>query len=402
MKAGGFDVIVGNPPWGAELSEAARGYLVERYPQVPTKTKDSYFYFIAQAVSKLRPAGLLGFIVPNTWLLINSAKEFRQWLLSFDLKEIIDYGDGVFKQATVESATFVLANQKDGPRECRAVRIRKGKTVVDHVIDKASWLGDEYCRIVVDCDKVTAELLAKLSARSEPFEERCVIKWGIKPYQVGHGTPRQTREMMEQRIYHAPKPKGKDWKPLLVGSDVNRYLIQFPGDQYIKYGKWLMYPSSEELMVHPKLLLRQTSDILRACYDERGYYCQNSVFIVHSDEINLKFLLALLNSKLFRFVYQLRNPQSGKVFAEIKPSVIKELPIRKVNLENGAEKTRHDKIIQLADSMLEAQMKLAGSKSDHDGEYYEKKCTALDRQIDELIYSLYELTDVEIRTVDGA
>jgi hypothetical protein len=88
-----------------------------------------------------------------------------------------------------------------------------------------------------------------------------------------------------------------------------------------------MYPSNEELMRGAKILMRQTSDTLRCCYDEKGYYCQNSVFIVHSHTVNLKYLLALLNSKLLNFVYKCGNPQTGKVFAEIKPSVIKSLPI---------------------------------------------------------------------------
>ncbi len=76
-----------------------------------TKAKDSYMYFVSRAIDVLRSAGHLGFILPNTWLLINNAKEYRQHLLSFDILEIVDYGDGVFKQATVESSTLLLANR---------------------------------------------------------------------------------------------------------------------------------------------------------------------------------------------------------------------------------------------------------------------------------------------------
>jgi len=218
MKRGGFDCVIGNPPWGASFGKEERSYLLNRYPLVPTKTKDSYLYFLFHAIDTVCDSGFLGFIVPNTWLLINSANELRRELLSLNIKEIVDHGDGVFKQATVESATLLLVKSKDVDGKCRAVRFRKGVKVVDHLVDKQIWLEDEYCRIIIEMDKNAQKLLKKLRSKSEPFEKRCTIIWGIKPYQVGHGTPPQTREMLEKRVYHSTTKNGKDWKPFLDGN----------------------------------------------------------------------------------------------------------------------------------------------------------------------------------------
>lgn len=402
MKVGGFDVVIGNPPWGAEFAEGQRAYLVNKYPTVPTKTKDSYFFFISKAFVLTRASGLLGFIIPNTWLLINNAKEFRRELLSLKILEITDHGDGVFAQATVESATLVLVNSKERGGKCRAVRIRKETTVVDHLVDKNAWLEDEYCRIIIDLDHNKQKLITRLQDAAEPFEKQCSITWGIKPYQVGYGEPPQTREMVEKRIYHATTQRGKDWKPLLVGTNVNRYEISFPGNQFIKYGKGLMYPSNERLMVNPKILMRQTSDILRACYDDKGYYCQNSVFIIHSESINLKFLLGLLNSRLLGFVYKLGNPQTGKVFAEIKPSVIKQLPICKVDLKKPTDNTLHDRLVALVEQMLELHKNLHAAKTQADRELLRRQIDATDAQIDALVYELYGLTEEGIGVVEAA
>jgi type I restriction-modification system DNA methylase subunit len=396
MKRGGFDAIVGNPPWGAELAEDAKSYLLNRYPTVPSKTKDTYLYFVYRALQMLTSNGRFGFIIPNTWLLINNAADVRRDLLNYSLDEIIDHGDGVFKQATVESCTLILTNSRHRRDTCRVVRYRKGKRVVDHVVSKDIWRADEFCRIIIDLNQQTFQLLQKLKRNTKRFDEESEIIWGIKPYQVGYGEPPQTREVLERRIFHAPKKLGEEWKPLLVGSDVDRYLCEFPGDQYIKYGKWLMYPSNESFMLQPKILLRQTSDSLRACYDDQRYYCQNSVFIIHSDTINLKYLLALLNARLLQFVYSFANPQSSKVFAEVKPSVIKQLPII------DADPIRHDRIIQLVDQMLEAKKQVASARTERDKTFYESKCATLDRQIDELVYELYELTLEEIALVESA
>lgn len=401
FKQGGFDVVIGNPPWGAEFTKQERDYLVSHFPTVPTKTKDSYLFFISHAIEVLRKSGFLGYIVPNTWLLINNAKEYRHKLLSLKIHEVVDHGDGVFKQAIVESCIILLENINDTDANCRTIRFRKGKRVFDHMVSKSIWLNDDYCRIIIDLDLKTQQLLKKIRNLSQDFQQNCFIIWGIKPYQVGYGIPPQTKEMLEKRVYHSKTCDGNQWKPLLVGKDVNRYEIYFPGDQFIKYGKWLMYPSNEDVILKPKILMRQTSDTLRACYDDKMFYCQNSVFIIYSYEINLKFLLGLINSKMMGFVYKLGNPQTGKIFAEIKPSVIKQLPIRTINFLKKSEKTEHDKIVSLVEQILELHKKINAAKTPDEKVRLGRQITATDGQIDGLVYELYGLTQEEIKIVEG-
>jgi hypothetical protein len=147
---------------------------------------------------------------------------------------------------------------------------------------------------------------------------------------VGHGIPVQTREMVDLRIYHSEAKADDQWKPLLVGTDIKRYTINYSSNSYIKYGKWLMYASDEEKIGDDKILLRRTSHDLKASLDSHKYYPQNSIFIITST-FKLKYLLALLNSKLFDFVYKTKCPQEGKIFAEVKPSIIKSLPVKEVD-----------------------------------------------------------------------
>lgn len=153
-------------------------------------------------------------------------------------------------------------------------------------------------------------------------------------------------------------------------------------------------------MLQPKILMRQTSDTLRACYDENGFYCQNSVFIVHSSAINLKFLLGVFNSRLLGFVYRLGNPQAGKVFAEIKPSVIKQLPICKVDLTDTRDKIKHDKLLSLVERMLDLHKRLAAAKIPDDKIRFQRQIDATDDEIDRLVYDLYGLSEEEIKIVE--
>ncbi|MBN1818735.1 MAG: N-6 DNA methylase [Sedimentisphaerales bacterium] len=402
MSRGGFDAVIGNPPWGALFTKDEKTYLVVHFPNVPTKTKDSYFYFISEALILLKQDSLLGFIIPNTWLLINHAESYRRFLLEHELIEIRDYGDGVFSKAIVESCTIVMAKTKSKLHTCRVFRLRKDSLLTNQVVDTEVWLEDPNCRINIDLTRERADVLTKLSHRAVLFEEKCIIKWGIKPYQTGYGNPPQTKEMISARVYHSDVKHDDSWKSLLVGSDVDRYQLTFQGNQFIKYGKNLMYPSDETLMKGSKLLVRQTSDIIRSVYDEEGYYCQNSVFIVYSSDFNLHYLLGILNSRLMRFVYSIRNPQIGKIFAEIKPSVIKQLPICTIDFENPNEKVHHNQMVELVESMLQLHKDIQTVRTPEEKRAIERQIAATDQQIDRLVYELYGLTDEEIRLVEEA
>ena len=152
-------------------------------------------------------------------------------------------------------------------------------------------------------------------------------------------------------------------------------------------------------MLQPKIFLRRTSDKLRAVIDRENYYCQNSVFIIHSESIKLEFLLGLFNSRLFIFLYQISNPQKGRIFAEIKPSVIKSLPIRNINFQIQKERTNHDHLVSMVNRMLALHGRSVNTPQEQ--EHLAREIESTDRQIDRLVYELYGLTEDEIRIVEG-
>ena len=106
-----------------------------------------------------------------------------------------------------------------------------------------------------------------------------------------------------------------------------------------------------------------------------------------------------MNSKLLNFVYRIHNPQTGKVFAEIKPSVVKKLPICRIQ-EEPSEKSRQNGVIQLADKMLELHKKFLISKTPQEKIALERQIMATDQQIDRLVYELYGLNEKEIEIIE--
>ena len=112
-------------------------------------------------------------------------------------------------------------------------------------------------------------------------------------------------------------------------------------------------------------------------------------------------MCGLLNSKLLdRYLKHISTNFRGGYFAANK-QYIERLPILVPDLTNKADSARHDRIVQLVDQMLEAKKQLAASSTERDKTFYESKCASLDRQIDNLVYELYDLTPEEIAIVEG-
>ncbi|HOG20157.1 MAG TPA: N-6 DNA methylase, partial [Salinivirgaceae bacterium] len=448
---GGFDVVIGNPPYGAELNELEKEKISSEFQLVKSKVSDSYLFFTLKMILLTKKNGYLGIIIPNTWMLINSTKEFRKSLLNYNIHEIIDYGDGIFNNVTVESITLILQNNFE-KNKISAIRKKENVEISNNQVNRSVWLKDEDCRILLDINEDIESIISKLKINSKSFDKVAEIIWGIKPYQIGHGQPKQNKEMLKQRIYHSKIKLNEEWKPLLVGSNINRYSKNVEQIEYIKYGKNLMYPSNENKILSDKLLMRQTSDILRVVFDDEKYYPQNSIFIITVSEVNihLKYFLSILNSKLIQFFYTINNPQKGKTFAEIKPSIIKKIPVK--NISSKEQQPFIDKADQMLSLNKELQeilqkfirilerrfeidkipnrlqewhtlsyneflnelrkrkVKLSLTQEAEWEDYFhteKEKATAIaeqiaatDRKIDQMVYKLYDLTDEEIEIVE--
>jgi hypothetical protein len=94
--------------------------------------------------------------------------------------------------------------------------------------------------------------------------------------------------------------------------------------------------------------------------------------------------------------------EKGRVFAQVKLSKIKQLPIPTINFDDPTDVARHDTMATLVERMLELHQKLAAATIPADKQLYQRQIEATDRAIDALVYELYELTDEEIKIVEGA
>ena len=189
----------------------------------------------------------------------------------------------------------------------------------------------------------------------------------------------------------------------MVGKDFDRYVISNATPKYLKYGIWLAEPRFSAPFEKTKIIIRQTSDIIRATIDENNYYNLNNVYNLEpkNNQYDLKYLLGILNSKLMVYVYQGIVQERKRLFAEIKKVNLDQIPIRKIDFQNPEEKEMYNRIISLVDQMLSAKKQLLVTKTESDKNYLNRKCEQLDKEIDQLVYQLYGLTEDEIKIVEG-
>ncbi|MBK8396285.1 MAG: hypothetical protein IPL26_13755 [Leptospiraceae bacterium] len=210
------------------------------------------------------------------------------------------------------------------------------------------------------------------------------IKNGVKPYEVGKGNPKQTKKILEEKPFTQNTKVDDTFLPLIGGSNFHRYLLKWNNDNFISYGSWLAAPRDKSIFESKeKTLVRQTSDTLIATIILEGFIMRNNTHILLSDNdgYSLKYILALLNSSLFDFIYWTINPERGEALAEVKAMHLDQLPIKQIS------KSDPQPFIDLVDKVLLAKQEGKESKD-------------LESEIDTLVYKLYGITEMERKIID--
>lgn len=448
MKKGGFDAIVGNPPYvRQELISHLKSYLQKHYDTYHG-VADLYVYFFEKYVKILRPDGEFSIIVANKWMRANYGEPLRRWLKKLDIVEIIDFGDlPVFQNATTYPCVIrVRNNQSDST--FNAVNVG---TLDFGENGLASYVDENLFAVNQDAldnggwtltNQANQNLLAKLRKVGVPLAEYVNgeiyygIKTGlneafvideatknkliaedarsaelIKPFLAGRDVKRYVKPTSDKYLIFTrrgvnikdfpaienylskfktqltPKPKnweGKEWKGRKVGNYA-WYEIQDTVDYFNKF---------ESIKIIIPTIIKKASFIL----DKNSWYSNDKTTIIANDSL---YLLGLLNSKAVDFVMHSISSTKQGGYYEYKPMYVSQLPIRSIDFNNPTEKATHDDLVGKVEQIMQAKIKLNGASNDGEREFYENKCSALENAIDEIVYRLYDLTPEEIELVNG-
>jgi len=402
FKQGGFNVVIGNPPY-IQLSmeentdNNLKDFLINKYKSSMGRL-NTFGFFTKLGLNLLRDDGYLGFIIPNTILTQEYYSDLRKMILdSSHIRDIVLLENLPFKGAVVENVIIVLNKTSRSHNK----EIKTTISLIDEQIriENKGEIHQELFRqsqgnnFIVELNEDSNKFKKKLNASSIPLGDLLNINQGIA-----------LKKDRSQYLYK--EKEGNNYNPVLDGRNINRYKLQWSGE-YLKYDVNAIHSSKDEsiFLKNEKLLFRRVGDRLIAAYDSKQFYALNTLVVMSikkESDYNIKYFLALYNSKLFNYYYKYFLKSKKKVFSEIQARQVSQLPIKIIDFLNKDKKMVHNQLVNFVDQILNLSNELSKlSKDSNKWNSIKDEIEKTDKKIDQEVYKLYDLTPEEIAIIEG-
>lgn len=375
FEKGGFDIVIGNPPYNEISDKEEKSFYQKHFKDVLSKHYDLYIFFFKIGIDLLREKGIMTYITPHTFTWYPQFIALREYIYNkTTILEITDRIKSIFDSAVVDNSIISLQKgifEKKSNFSFLEYIDNKLKTINNLYLNREEFNSQRFDYTgLINIDK-----LNRLNNGCVPLGEITKSSQGITVYAKVQG---------EKINYFRDTVVSSYSRPCLRGKNINRY--SYSCNQYIEYGKWLWCPREPIYFENEKIFIRQTSDSLIGTYVKEPMCATDSIHSIISKDTrySLKYILGILNSSLGNYMYKLMSCETGKVFAQVKLAVLRELPIKIVS------EYQQIPIIKLVDKILEIKK-----------ESPDKDTSIEETMINNLIYDIYGLTEDEIRVVEG-
>jgi len=444
MARGGFDVVIGNPPYvGFHGFMDQKDYLKNVYESAQGRF-DVYLPFIEKGVGLLKEGGLLGFICPTNFTKRQHGQALRKFLKSnCKILQIVDFQDQqIFEQALNYTGIFILEKSKPISKHLVTYipeRIDGARLSVEQdALQDDGWIFGHktYEQIVA---KIETQASVTLGELTESISEGVVTgknqvfllpvdianklsleKKLLKPVIQGRQIQRYSHEPAEYMVIYPYRSK-KNRTELIPEEDLaclfpitweylSSHRHNLTGRKYFDkstkawYELWCKRTFSQQAT--DKIIVPELSSCNRFAYCEKSVFYLDTVCGILPKNKDLEtylYLLGLLNSSLLEFYYKKATVPKAGGFYIYKTMFLKRLPIRCIDFHNPTEKKMHDDLVALVSKMLELNKHLAPIRDTPCNERDEilREINGTDKEIDNLVYDLYGLTEEERRIVEG-
>ena len=414
MSNGGFDVIVGNPPYVdiKRLDPKIVKYLFSSYTTVENRM-NLYSTFVERALNLLKNGGYFGFIIPNSILYNESYQKIRTLLLNQTiLTKIIRLPDDVFDGVKIETIILIYKKSKERskskecevylyPRDAKINSINEDNCPNIIQYNQNDWQFENH-NINISANKMSKTILEKIEESStKSLIDICDFSLGLTPYDKYKG---HSQQQINNRIFHSDTKKNETFKPLLSGENIIRYGIFWDKKEHISYGNWLGAPREKRFFTSPHIVVRQIISgkpprIYAGYTEEELYNTQIGFNLVskNENEFRIKYILALLNSKLMSYYHKEKYLDPTKtLFQKILIANAKRFPIKAISI------SEQDKVVELVEKIIKLNKKLSqfdGKKTDESSKILDE-INKVDLQIDIFIYKIYGLTTEERKVIE--
>ncbi|MGV8134125.1 MAG: Eco57I restriction-modification methylase domain-containing protein [Mangrovibacterium sp.] len=416
----GFDVVIGNPPYGVKFHDNEKTFYKNSYSHIHVRTPESFNYFwgLTFRISKRRC--FCNFIVPSSFLSQIEYERTRKFILeNFDPYLILNLGDEVFDDVATPTSIVGYSKSKENKMisyndlsgiersvlptslGISNIRINQLSFISNH---SYSFVYKSFTSILDKCKNMP--LLRNIAED---------VATGVSPG-LGSAFVVNTKQIEDLNL------EDSLLKKLIVGGEINRFYLKPVQNKRIIYCTsntvlsdypnierhligykskleqrvetlsgaiaWyvMLRPRRQKLFENPKILIRQTANKIIAAFDQDKWYCLKSGLIIQlpdNSDLHYLYLLGLLNSKLIDFFYHDLTNEDNRIFPEVKPVQLFKLPVYK------ASQKEQKNIVSLVEKII--QIKSQSPAAD---------TTALEAEIDLVVYKLYQLSWDEVKIID--
>lgn len=395
FKDGGFDCVIGNPPWGANI-DSILDYLNEYYPNTTVGFKDTYKCFFDKSIQLLKPKGKLGYITPNSFYFNPLFRDLRKLLNSYYIDSMINLGERVFENVEAPSAITIITKSNIQNKKINTMDLSfsKSNKEKENLINNGKYSIINQNIFNKTQNNIFTFNLRDLKSNEVYFEQFANIKdAGIQYHRFGIGMKNRGGNDLYDRLFSKNKNEFKNSVPCYYGKLINRYFINDFTDIYFNMDYKSVLKSNEQVSFtkeyqgkRNKILWRQTSDNIKATIDKKGIWFGNTIQCCQIKKeysnYKLEYLLAILNSKYLNYIYNNTIKESNRVFPQIKISNLKKLPIRTIDFNNKLDIDIYNKIISIVEEL---------SKFEFNSIAYKSYISILD----DLIFDLYSVNKIE-------
>jgi len=393
VDEGGFDVVIGNPPWvslkgkhkSLDLSKEHLNFFFEQY-KCDTYMPNIYELFIRRSLTLINKNGYFSFIVPDRLCANRQFTKLRKYILE-DFSLVNLWFKAPFPGIIADTVIFVIENKRRRNNIIEIFEHTKNKLI--KIPQTVYYNTSDYVFFYVD------ENLYKIFKRIK--SEHSVKDLGQIVLSTS-GCGARSSEITRNK-------KNSNQIQILKGESIQRYLV--------RYKFWFEFKDKnitgrtkdeKKLEKKIKILLRKTGADLIATFDDSGIYPEQSLYFLYTEEDNNKdlllYILAILNSQLVNSYYRNFAVTNRDSTPQLKNIDLDKFPIKQINFSNPTDTNLYHKLIALVKVMLDLNKKIQTAKG-REKEHIQRQIDKTDKEIDNLVYRLYGITKEERKIIEG-
>ena len=388
FSQGGFDIVIGNPPYGANIDKDIEIYK-KKYKALVKNYADIYKMFIGEGLNISNDkTGYLCYITPNTYLSQPRYKDIRSILVNYKIERVVNLGMGVFENAVVPVCISLIKNTTTDGIVNYVDASKSNNWIVNGVVE------------IVKTDEVKRQndlnFLLSSSTAALVFNDVFDIRdAGIQYHRSNIGLKNKGGNDLYERLFNENKKYFMNSHPVWYGKLINRYYCSPDTDEYFNLDYKTILKSNEQVSFNKeafarkdKIIWRQTAPYPIATIDTNYIWFRNTIQCAwvreeYSSKISMLAFLAIINSSYIRFLYNRLVQESGRVFPQVKLTHLKKLPIVLPDGQLGKD------LAVLADKIL-------NTKRDNPS----ADTSLCESEIDNLVYRLYDLSEEDIEMIE--